>query len=170
MESTAAALPQIGFRNKLAVKTGLLAAAISSMLTSLPIPPGLSILWIPVCLVGAGFFAVYVYKRRTGQELPAKAGARMGWVTGVFCYLIAVIFFTISMIVISNKGGLANFYREQVGKQATPGLDLEELSRVLESPAGLASILFFSLLLMFVFFTLLPVLGGAMGAKVLEKE
>jgi hypothetical protein len=162
--------PEIGFSNKLAVKTGLLAAAVSSMLTSLPIPPVMSLLWMPVCLVGAGFFAVYVYKRRTGEEMETKSGAKLGWVTGIFCFGISVLLFTVSMVVISSKGGLAAFYREQVGAQAAPGMDLEEVSALLESPAGMASILIFSLVMMFAFFTLLPTLGGAMGAKVLEKD
>lgn len=162
--------PEIGFSNKLAVKTGLLAAAISSMLTSLPIPPVMSLLWMPVCLVGAGFLAVYVYERRTGEELATKSGAKLGWLTGVFCFGIAVILFTVSMVVVSSKGGLAAFYREQVGAQAAPGMDIEEVTALIDSPAGMASILFFSLIMMFVFFTLLPTVGGAMGAKVLEKE
>ncbi len=166
----AAPPPEIGFSNKLAVKTGLLAAAISSMLTSLPIPPVMSLLWIPVCLVGAGFLAVYVYERRTGEELQTKSGAKLGWLTGIFCFGIAAILFTISMAIISSKDGLAAFYREQVGAQAAPGMDIEEVSALLESPAGMASILIFSLLMMFFLFTLLPTLGGAMGAKVLEKE
>jgi len=166
----AASPPEIGFSNKLAVKTALLAAAICSMLTSLPIPPVMSLLWMPVCLVSAGFLAVYVYKRRTGQEMQTKSGAKLGWITGIFCFGIAAILFTVSMMVISSKGGLASFYRDQVGAQAAPGMNLEEVTALLESPAGMASILIFSLIMMFFFFTLLPTLGGVMGAKVLEKE
>jgi hypothetical protein len=168
--TAAAAAPGIGFRNKVAVRIGLLAAALSSLLTTLPIPPMFSIIWMPVCLVGAGFFSVYLYRRRTGEDLPAKLGAKMGWVTGIFCFAIAVVIFTISMIAISMQGGLASFYQEQLASQTTPGVDLEEFYKLLESPGGIGAILFFSLIMLFLFFTLLPTLGGAMGAKVLEKE
>ena len=163
-------LPEINFHNRIAVRIGLLAAVLSSLLTSLPLPVGLNLLTMLVGPVAAGFFAVYLYNRRTGGELSTKMGARMGWITGVFCFAITTIMFTVTVIVISMQGGLAAFYREQIGKQPTPGVNLEEFFALLESPAGLASILFFSLLLMFLFFTLLPTLGGAMGAKVLEKD
>lgn len=161
---------EVSFHNRLAVRTGLLAAVLSSLLTSLPLPAGLNFLTMLVGPVAAGFFAVYLYNRRTGGELSTKMGARMGWITGVFCFAISTAMFTITMIVISTQGGLAKFYREQIGRQPAPGMKMEEFFALLDTPAGLASILFFSLLLMFVFFTLLPTLGGAMGAKVLEKD
>jgi hypothetical protein len=160
----------ISFRNRLAVRIGLLAAALASLLTSLPMPMFLNVVWMLVCLVGSGFFAVYLYKRKSGEDLSTVMGARMGWITGVFCFVIATIFFTITIIAISMQGGLSTFYREQVATQAGAGVDLEEFYKLLENPAGLASIIIFSLLLLFFFFTLLPTLGGVMGAKVLEKE
>ena len=162
--------PGISFRNRLAVRTGLFTAAAASLLTWVPLPMFLNLVWLTVCLTGAGFFAVYLYRRRTGEELSARMGARMGWITGVFCFLIATVFYTITVIAISAGGGLANFYREQLAGEAAPGMDVEELVSVLETPAGLASVLFFTLIVLFLFFTLLPTLGGAMGAKVLEKE
>ena len=160
----------INFRNRAAVKAGLLAAAISSLLVSLPMPMYINLIWMLVCLVGSGFFGVYLYHRRTGEELSTRRGAKMGWITGVFCFVIATVFFTITVIVISLRGGLAQFYRQQLSAQAGPGVDLDELIRIIETPSGLAGILFFSLVMLFFFFTLLPTLGGAMGAKVLEKE
>ena len=160
----------ISFRNRLAVRIGLLAAALASLLTSLPIPMFLNVVWMLVCLVGSGFFAVYLYERKSGQDLNTNMGARMGWITGIFCFVIATIFFTITMISVAMQGGLSNFYREQVAAQSGAGVDMEELHKLLESPVGLGSMLVFSVLLLFFFFTLLPTLGGLMGAKVLEKE
>ena len=133
-------------------------------------PMFLNVVWMLVCLVGSGFFAVYLYERKSGEDLNTAMGARMGWITGIFCFVIATIFFTISTIAISMQGGLSSFYREQVATQAGAGVDMEETLKVLESPSGLVFLLIFSLLLLFFFFTLLPTLGGVMGAKVLEKE
>jgi len=170
-EAAALAVPAgISFRNRLAVRVGLLTAALASLLTSLPMPMFLNLLWLVVCLTAAGFFAVYLYRRRSGEELSARMGARLGWITGVFCFLIATVFFTITVIIISAQGGLAAYYREQLSQQAGPGIDVEELVSVLETPVGLASVLLFTLVVLFVFFTLLPTLGGAMGAKVLAKD
>ena len=97
----------ISFRNRLAVRIGLLAAALASLLTSLPMPMFLNVVWMLVCLVGSGFFAVYLYERKSGEDLSTVMGARMGWITGIFCFVIATIFFTITMIAISMQGGLS---------------------------------------------------------------
>ena len=62
------------------------------------------------------------------------------------------------------------FYRAQFIAQSGSEVNLDEMQRMLESPTGLAGVVFFSLIMLFLFSTLLPMLGGAMGAKVLEKE
>lgn len=148
----------------------MLAAALASLLISLPMPVYFGIVWILVLLVSSGFFAVYVYGRRTGLELSVRNGARMGWMTGMFCFAIATVFFTISVILLARQGGLGAFYREQLGARAASEAGVEAVLEVLESPAGLAGIIVFTLIMLFFFFTLLPTLGGALGAKVLEKE
>ena len=101
-------VPDINFKNRVAVRIGLLTAAIASLLISLPIPMYLNILWMLGCLGSSGFLAVYLYNRRTGDELSVRKGARMGWITGVFCFVIATIFFTITVISLSSQGELAS--------------------------------------------------------------
>ena len=160
---------QISFRNRTAVRVGLLVAVVASVVMSLPIPMYVNVVWMLAWLVAAGFLAVYFYQRRTGQELSVRKGARMGWITGVFCFAIATVFFTITIIAISSRGGLAQFYRDQFSAQGA-NVDVEQLLEMLEKPAGVATLIFFTLLLLFFLFTLLPTLGGAMGAKVLERE
>jgi hypothetical protein len=46
----------------------------------------------------------------------------------------------------------------------------EQLTQALNNPATLAGGLVFSVLMLFLILTALPVLGGALGAKVLAKE
>lgn len=167
----APAAVEISFRNRTAVRIGLLVALAASVVMSLPIPMYVNIIWMLAWLVAAGFLAVYFYQRRTGQELSVRKGARMGWITGVFCFAIATVFFTITIIAVSSRGGLAQFYRDQFSAQgAGANVDVEQLLEMLEKPAGVATLIFFTLLLLFFLFTLLPTLGGAMGAKVLERE
>ena len=164
-------LSEVSFHNRIAVRTGLLAAIVASLLISIPIPLYLNIVWVLVCQIGAGFLAVFLYRRRTGQELSVKRGARMGWITGVFNFVIFTVFFTITLFTLSSRGDLSRYYREQLRAQgAMAEVDLEKVLSILESPAGLGAIIFLTLAAMFVFFTLLPIVGGAMGAKVLEKE
>ena len=51
-----------------------------------------------------------------------------------------------------------------------PGVNLDQMLAVLESPMGMAVILLSALILLFLVFTLLPMVGGALGAKVLERK
>jgi hypothetical protein len=146
-----------------------LASAGASVLILLPMPALFQFVWMPVCLTAAGFFAVYLYKRRTGVDLSTRKGAKMGWITGMFCFLIATVFYTVTMVMLASRGGLGTFYREQLAAQGDGGVEMEELLRILDTPSGTATLLVFSLFVLFFFSTLLPVLGGAMGAKVLEK-
>lgn len=159
----------ISFRNRTAVRIGLGMAVLASVLISLPIPLYVNVFWMLLWLVAAGFLAVYFYERRTGQGLSVRKGARMGWITGIFCFSIAVIFFTITMVAISRRGGLAEFYREQLAAQGARSAEVEQLLEILEQPAGAATLIFVTLSLLFFLFTLLPTLGGAMGAKLLER-
>ncbi len=68
--------PPVNFHNRLAVRIGLMFAILGALLS-----------WIPVVgvlyWVGAGYFAVLVYQRRTGALLNVKAGMRLGLITGM---------------------------------------------------------------------------------------
>jgi hypothetical protein len=70
-------------------------------------------------------------------------------------------------VAISNEGGLVKFFRSQL-----PPNDArtEQLTQALNNPATLAGGLVFSVVMLFIILTALPVLGGALGAKVLAKE
>ncbi len=161
---------EISFRNTIAVRVAFLAAGITSLLISFPLPVYFALGWLPLCLCAAGFLAVFLYIRRTGHGVSVRSGARIGWITGTFCFAIATVFFTLSVIAISSRGGLANFYRDQFLSRGIDDPNVKQLLVVLQNPAGMVTILLLSLLFLFVLFTLLPTMGGAFGAKVLAKE
>ncbi len=66
-----ATLP-LNFHNPVAVRVAFTVALIATLLS-----------WIPalnvILWVAAGFFAVYLYRRRTGVFLNVRAGVRLGW-------------------------------------------------------------------------------------------
>src|SRR6516165_9066934 len=70
-----AALP-LNFHNPIAVRVAFTVALVAT-LPSLILPIAL-VFWL-----GAGFAAVYFYRRRTGAFLNIRSGVRMGWITGV---------------------------------------------------------------------------------------
>lgn len=159
---------EINFRNPIAVRTGMLMAMIGFMLSSLPIPP--HELWLLFTLLMAGFLAVYLYIRRTGVRLSLVSGARMGAITGIFGFTISVVFFTLSVAILSTQGGFAKFYRDQLeGRMGRPA-EFEQFLQFLQTPVGFATVIFVSVGMLFALFVIFPTLGGVLGAKVFERD
>lgn len=167
--AAAATKGAISFHNSVAVRVGFMAAGIMTLLLAFPIPSFLAAIWQLFLLPAGGFLSVYLYARRTGEAVSVRAGARMGWITGVFCFAIMTVFFTVTVIQIATSDGLPAFFREMVNQRGTPDL-MNQFNEILSSPGGVATLLFGMLLVFFVMLTVLPVVGGALGAKVLEKE
>jgi hypothetical protein len=158
---------EISFHNRLAVRIGFLAAlmAVLPFMLLLPVP------FLPSLVAFlTGFLAVFIYSRLTGQALSIRSGARMGWITGVFSFTFATAFFTITMVAISSQGKIADFFREHQDQLHLRGDQLSAMTKLLDDPAGLAGLIVVTLLMLFILLTALPMLGGALGAKVLEKE
>ena len=130
----------------------------------------LAIRWVLIWPVVAGFFAVYIYHRRTGQSLTVRGGVRIGWITGVFYFLIALVMFTLSLLAMVQEGKFVENIRHQMSISGAAGADVQQFIRVLESPSGTAVIVGMMLVFLFMMFAGLPVLGGALCAKVLERE
>ena len=158
---------EISFHNRLAVRIGFLAAlmAVLPFMLLLPVP------FLPSLVAFlTGFLAVFIYSRLTGQALSIRSGARMGWITGVFSFTFATAFFTITMVAISSQGKIADFFREHQDQLHFRGDQLSAMTKLLDDPAGLVGLIVVTLLMLFILLTALPMLGGALGAKVLEKE
>jgi len=156
--------PTIDFRNPVAVRVGFLAALLANLLNALPY----LILGCPLWLLAAGFLCVYLYNRRTGQSLSVRSGARMGWITGVFSFVIFTVFFTFSFIMAVRSGTLVN--REQLSQIPFLQGNLDQVIELMQSPVGLALNLTFSLIILFVLFILFATAGGALAARVLGKH
>ena len=157
----------IGFHNRAAVRAGFVSALLAFILMPLPLPPALQVLWLMACPVGAGFISGFLYHRRTGQRLRMESGARLGWITGVFVFLIVLVMVGIEILYASANGGLLNNLRQQfAGKNP----NMEQALKTLEDPTTMAGGLLLTLVLMFFLFTLLPVVGGALSGKVLDKD
>lgn len=157
--------PEISFHNRIAVRIGFLAAFTGMLLVMFPLP--FPMIRLFVAFLAAGFLAVFAYTRRTGQVLSIRSGARMGWITGIFSFALVTILFTVSMVAISSQGGIAKFFRSQLPPNDSRASTIEQ---ALNDPAAVAGGLLFVLMVMFVVVTTLPMIGGALGAKVLEKE
>ncbi len=157
--------PEIGFHNRLAVRIGFVAAVAAVFVFLVPLPfPFLRLL---VAFLAGGFFAVVLYSRRTGQMLSIRSGARMGWITGIFSFTMLSVLFAVVMVKISNDGGLPKYLLSQLPPNDARS---ESVAQAFNDPAMLAVLVLLSLGMLFVVLTALPIIGGALGAKVLEKE
>lgn len=152
--------PEISFRNPLAVRIALIVSLFTLCVSALSGP----LFFLPIFwMLAAGFFSVYLYRRRTGQRLTALSGARMGWITGLFAFLLVMVLFTVIVVALSDPA-VATAFIEQL-KSRGSGIDAQQAVRAFRSPAGIAQ----GLLGFFVVCGILPTLGGALGAKLLSR-
>ena len=159
-----AAPPQplpLNFHNPIAVRIAFVVALVTALLSWLPV---LNI----VMWAGAGFFAVVLYRRRTGYLLTVRAGVQMGWITGVMSYVITIVFFTATVLPTALSGGLGAMFQKQFNTINDP--NMQEALKMFENGPGLAVLLVFTLLMLFVFICALSIAGGALGAKVVGQD
>jgi len=149
------------FQNPVAIRVGFSVASVAAVLTMIPFVN----YGVPVWLLGAGFVSVFFYKRRTGQRLSVRSGARMGWITGVMSFAILAVIMMFALFAINRMGGLAAV-RDQMTSVQMSQKDMDEVAATLQSP--LAIVRFMASI--FVVWTVVPMAGGALGAKLLSKD
>jgi len=172
--AAAAATPDapaaISFHNTNAVSTGFITAIIIWVLMIIPLGGLPGMLLRVFVLLGGGFLAVIFYTRRTGQMLTVAAGARLGWITGVLFYVIWMLFFTVTILLLQDKGGLSEAYKKQLQESNAPADTIKQITEIMQSPEVFGAVMLLMLGVMFVAFTLPMILGGAVAAKALERE
>ena len=151
----------LGFRNPVALRVGLLAAALLCLTMMIPGTSYVFVLW----WLGAGYFSVWIYKRRTGQPLTVRGGAHMGWITGVLSCVLLSLLFAFAMAAVQRTAGLAGM-REQLRDFAIDQKAIEEAMKSLQNPVEVIR----SLAEMFLVMLLFCAAGGAIGAKILHKD
>lgn len=161
--------PEISFHNRIAVRIGMLAAALVFLLSFLSTGIYTTPVWIFLWLFAAGFVAVYIYRRRTGQTLSVRSGARLGWITGIFSFTIATILLAVVALSLADSGGITGLWKQQLDARGAADPNVKQAIEALQSPEGTLTLLLFTVLMMFFLFTLVPTLGAAFGAKVLDK-
>ena len=123
--------------------------------------PGLQVIAI-LSPIASGVFAVHLYKRKTGQRLSMASGAHLGWISGIFGFLITTLLFTAFAVMLTNPE-LADAVRQQAG---TARPEVLQALKEIQTAAGITK----ALLESFVFLTLLPTFGGSLGAKLLDRD
>ncbi|MGH9592017.1 MAG: zinc ribbon domain-containing protein [Bryobacteraceae bacterium] len=151
----------IGFRNAAAVRVALIAGGLASLMSIFAGP-----LFLLTSILG-GFFAVYLYSRRTGETLSVASGARLGWLSGLFVFVVMSVLSVVAIEQISQPEVVATIHENM--KKLPVAVSDEDVTRMIDlvrSPAGVPVILISSFFLS----TLLPAFGGAVGARLLRRD
>ncbi len=165
-ETPLPAPPPLNFHNPVAVRVGFTVASLAALLSWLPfVSLGFVVWW-----TGAGFLAVYLYRRRTGQLLTVGGGLRIGWMTGILTFVIMVVLLTVTLLPLALSGGLAAAFEQQLRSMPSNDPAVREAMRVFRSGPGIAAMVVFVLGVIFAFVTLFASAGGALGAKIVGRE
>jgi hypothetical protein len=155
----------IGFHNGPAVRVALLAGVLSIVIWGIGgriAPP----VFFPVWMILSGMLAAFLYKLRTGQRLSAIGGARLGWISGIFGLVIIAILFGVFATAMVNDPATASSIRQQFAQSGQPGADFDTFVKELRSPSTWLLVL----PLFFLLFTILSAFGGAIAARLLDRD
>src|SRR5450432_2056021 len=149
-----AAAPLPTFRNPVAMRIALMIAVFATFLSFLPY----------VNCLAAGYFAAFLYRRRTGSRLNLLAGVRMGWITGVLMFAIIAALVTAFVVLFGNNA----VFQAEIKSMADPRARemLQGVLKIIQDRTALALFLMQSFLLV----TCLCMAGGALGAKMAGRD
>lgn len=170
VEPTPTAVPPplpavVGFQNRASIRAAVTSAAIifvSAFVFA-------QVFGNPVLMVIAppltGLLAVILLVRRSGRALTTVEGARQGWISGLFFFLISLVLMTLFFLFIWNNSEIIPLIREQAKAKGTLTPDAVKLLEEMQQPGVFAGSLLMATLFSFVFFTSLASLGGMLGSR-----
>jgi hypothetical protein len=152
----------LNFRNPIAVRIALMAAVGATLLNFL----------VPILnWPAAGFFAVFLYCRKTGTRLDVSAGVKIGWITGLLTYGFAAIVFAATLIPDALSGKLGTTMLEQMKNFSAQDPNMvAQMTHLIQTTQGMVMLVLFALAFLFVFVTCLSMAGGALGAKMVGRS
>lgn len=150
---------RVDFRDRIVVKSCLLAACFSLVAGMLLSPIGSGALF-PFVLFGGGWIASYLYCRGSARPVNVRSGAALGWMAGLFTFLILLVFITLLFMTLAGNPEFVQLLRENSGKYGARAEDMNQLLDLPKHPDRLA----LGLGLNFVQLTVFSSLGGLLHA------
>lgn len=151
-------------RADLVLRTGWAAAVLSQLGMMATGLAGAQVL-APLVLLFGGGYAVHLYRRRSGSALNVLQGMRLGWFAGLFSFVLVLIFFTLSIAVISTNRDALKAAAESAPAGGMAREAVEQLQRTLDKPGDMVG----QLAVSFVFLTVCSAAGGAIAARLLAR-
>jgi len=107
--------------------------------------------------MAAGFIAVVLYRSNSAEPLTTAAGARLGWMTGLCLFAVFAVVATVVSIYLASPAG------SDIVKQLQSMPQFAKVS--IGNPHDVMMNILVSAIPTFFMVTLLPGLGGMLGAK-----
>jgi hypothetical protein len=160
---------KIDFGNRKAVTVSIAVAMLTLLVflaSSVLAPFAATLLILPLfCL--SGFVAARWYMKQTGDSITAQAGARLGFMTALWAFLVVVVICVFMAVFISNPE-----WRDQVvsmvNAQGNPAAG--QIAKLLEDPRRFIFLMMGELLVNFCLFTFPSMLGGMLGVRFSNKR
>lgn len=158
---------KIDFANKRALFVSIAVALFTLVIFttgSVLIPSALLILPL-FCF--AGFTASRWYIKQTGQVMTPQGGARLGFMTALWAFLVVAIFSVVFAIFISSPEWREELISMLSSQQSTAA---KQMSELLRDPRQSIFVLIGGLLVNFCLFTFPSMLGGMLGVRFSTKK
>lgn len=152
----------INFRNRRAVAVSIMVAAVTLLLL-LPmsmVAPSLA----PVLFAGGGFLASQLYRRGSGEPFTPQNGARMGFMTSLWSFLVLLVIYTAFAAMVASPDTRHMFQLQLTQLQSNP--QAAEIARILDNPRQFILASVEGMFGLFCLWTLLSMAGGMFGASV----
>ena len=108
---------------------------------------------------------------RAGVMLRTGEGARLGWMTGCLAFVASIVFTAINFALVRASGtNIREILRQSMEKMPTQDPAARQVMEFLTSTSGLTIFIVVYVIFSFVVMSSLAAAGGALGAKVMEKE
>jgi|SRR6185312_6110104 len=158
------AAAKIDFGNRKAVTVSIAVAMLTLLVfiaSSVLAPFAATLLILPLFCF-SGFLAARWYMKQTGESITAQAGARIGFMTALWAFLVVVVICVLMAVFISNPEWRAQVV-SMVNAQGNPAAG--QIAKLLEDPRRFIFLMMGELLVNFCLFTFPSMLGGMLGVR-----
>jgi hypothetical protein len=164
-EEESGPLDRVTFGTPGALRSCYWSAAFAAIIMSLPYATLLCFIVYP----GAGFYSVHSFRRQTRRRVTLRAGAKLGFLTGVITFALLLILMTIASTMPGTPGFSATLDELETTFQQQGDAEIAaRIQKLRAEPTQLALMALIGLSIGFCVTTGFATAGGALGAKVLE--
>jgi len=146
--------PRLSFHDHVAVRIALYVGGAAAVL---------GLIFPLVSWLAAGFFAVLLYRRKTGRLLDVSSGVHLGWITGLVMFPLTGLVYALDTL--STDWGARLTEQMKKGPFQDPAAQ-RQMVQFLQSGPGIVA----ALGLMFLLVIGLSIAGGALSAKVSSRQ